>query len=43
MLYVMLVGRYPFERPDDARLNDINRTQQMLQVRHCTCIARLLH
>ena len=33
ILYVMLVGRYPFERPEDARLADMARTQRTIQVR----------
>lgn len=32
ILYVMLVGRYPFERPEDARLADMARTQRTIQV-----------
>ena len=32
MLYVMLVGAYPFERPEDK--HDNKKLQKMIQVRH---------
>lgn len=32
MLYVMLVGAYPFERQDDK--NNPNKLQKMITVRH---------
>jgi serine/threonine protein kinase len=32
MLYVMLVGAYPFERPEDK--TDSQKLQKMIQVRH---------
>lgn len=33
MLYVMLVGAYPFERPEDK--HDNQKLQKMIQVRIC--------
>ena len=32
MLYVMMVGAYPFERPEDK--NDTQKLQKMIQVEH---------
>lgn len=43
MLYVMLVGAYPFERPEDK--HDNKKLQKMIQVRQyalCTCFAWML-
>ena len=34
MLYVMLVGAYPFERPEDK--HDNQKLQKMIQVQSCT-------
>ena len=34
MLYVMMVGAYPFERPEDK--NDTQKLQKMIQVGHIT-------
>ncbi len=31
MLYIMLVGRYPFERPGDTRFPDLNKNQMVIQ------------
>ena len=45
MLYVMLVGAYPFERPEDK--HDNQKLQKMIQVpRRCTlspCVPRACH
>lgn len=38
MLYVMLVGAYPFERPEDK--SDTQKLQKMIQVR---CMAQGAH
>ena len=34
MVYVMLVGAYPFERPEDK--HDNQKLQKMIQVRSCS-------
>lgn len=42
MLYVMLVGAYPFERPEDK--HDNQKLQKMIQVRaRCACCACVAH
>ena len=40
MLYVMLVGAYPFERPEDK--HDNKKLQKMIQVSRI-CLAMLLY
>ena len=39
MVYVMLVGAYPFERPEDK--HDNQKLQKMIQVRRFLCLASI--
>ena len=39
MLYVMLVGGYPFERPEDK--HDQQKLQKMIQVDSVYCVTGL--
>ena len=41
MLYVMLVGAYPFERPEDK--HDNQKLQKMIQVSHLHALSMVKH